>query len=47
MLKYGKKHFAVDEYKRDTYRFPMASGHGASSLAALVGEQKQLVEVCI
>lgn len=47
MIKYGKKHFEVDEYKRDTYRFSLASGYGASTLATLEGELKQLVEVCI
>ncbi|PON34299.1 Bromodomain containing protein [Parasponia andersonii] len=45
VIKYGKKHFAVDEYKRDTYRFPLPSGYEPSTLAALEGEQKQLIEV--
>ncbi|XP_062101652.1 uncharacterized protein LOC133807375 isoform X2 [Humulus lupulus] len=45
VAKYGKKHFAVDENKRDTYSFPLASASGPFTLAAPEGEQKQLVEV--
>lgn len=44
-MKYGKKQFAVDENKRDTYRFWSASGDGPSNFAALGGERKQLMVV--
>ncbi|KAM6560877.1 hypothetical protein CsatA_030116 [Cannabis sativa] len=45
VAKYGKKHFSIDENKRDTYTVPLTSACGTFALAALEGEQKQLVEV--
>ena len=41
------KYFAVDENKRDTYRFSSASGDESSTLVLLEGEHKQLVEVFV
>ncbi|KDP36784.1 hypothetical protein JCGZ_08075 [Jatropha curcas] len=44
VLKYGKKPYAVDENRRDTYH-PLASTHEPSSLNIFEGELKQLVTV--
>ena len=46
VLKYGKKQFAVDENRRDTYQHSLDSGHGPSVLTTLEGELKQLMAVC-
>jgi hypothetical protein len=47
VLKYGKKQFAIDENRRDTYEHSMDSGHGPSVLATFEGELKQLMAVCL
>ncbi|XP_025013679.2 uncharacterized protein LOC8273622 isoform X3 [Ricinus communis] len=46
VLKYGKKPYAVDENRRDTYKQPLASTPEPSSLNFFEGELKQLVAVC-
>lgn len=46
VLKYGKKPFALDENRRDTYRHPLASMHEPSVTTAFGGELKQLMVVC-
>ncbi|KAF5462236.1 hypothetical protein F2P56_018260 [Juglans regia] len=47
VLKYGKKQFALDENRRDTYKHALDSCRGPSVWAALDGELKQLVEVSL
>ncbi|XP_048430892.1 uncharacterized protein LOC103955527 [Pyrus x bretschneideri] len=44
-LKYGKKHFTVDENRRDTYTQALASGDEPSIFSGCEGEWKQLVAV--
>ncbi|CAA0842012.1 DNA-binding bromodomain-containing protein [Striga hermonthica] len=46
-MKYGKKHFTVDENKRDTYRrsLLLSSGHNPLVLANSSGNMKRLVPV--
>lgn len=46
VVKYGKKQFAIDENKRDTYKDFLDSGHGPSVMATLEGDWKQLMAVC-
>ncbi|KAF3446905.1 hypothetical protein FNV43_RR12085 [Rhamnella rubrinervis] len=43
--KYGKKQFAVDENRRDTYRQSFGCGDGQMILDALEGEWKELMPV--
>ncbi|XP_039026497.1 uncharacterized protein LOC120160130 isoform X1 [Hibiscus syriacus] len=45
VTKYGKKHFAVDENRRDTYKLSCASGHEQPIFPILDGELKQLIPV--
>ncbi|KAG2698131.1 hypothetical protein I3760_07G135800 [Carya illinoinensis] len=45
VVKYGKKQFAIDENKRDTYKDFLDSGHGPSVMATLEGDWKQLMAV--
>lgn len=47
MQKCGKKQFAVDENRRNTYRQLLACGDGQMILDALEGEWKELMPVCI
>lgn len=47
MQKYGKKQFAVDENKRDTYKKVLACGDGQTILDAFEGEWKKLMPVRI
>ncbi|KAM2787309.1 hypothetical protein PS2_008102 [Malus domestica] len=44
-LKYGKKHFTVDENRRDTYTQALAFGDELSMFSGCEGEWKQLVAV--
>lgn len=46
-MKYGKKHFTIDETRRHTYKqfHPSASGHEPSLLSDLDGDTKQLMPV--
>ncbi|CAI9755799.1 unnamed protein product [Fraxinus pennsylvanica] len=46
-MKYGKKHFTVDENRRDTYRqfHPQSSGNELSVFSNSVGDMKQLMPV--
>ncbi|KAL8088435.1 uncharacterized protein LOC141697846 [Apium graveolens] len=46
-MKYGKKHFTIDETRRHTYKqfHPSASGHDPSLLSDLDGDTKQLIPV--
>ncbi|CAA3007802.1 bromodomain-containing 9-like [Olea europaea subsp. europaea] len=46
-MKYGKKHFTVDENRRDTYRqfHPQFSGNEPSVFSNSVGDMKQLMPV--
>ena len=46
VMKYGKKHFAVDENRRDTYNHSLTSGHEQPIFSTLDGELKQLIPVC-
>ncbi|KAF5455640.1 hypothetical protein F2P56_025192 [Juglans regia] len=45
VVKYGKKQFAIDENRRDTYKDFLDSGHGPSVMATLEGNWKQLMAV--
>ncbi|KAK3232007.1 hypothetical protein Dsin_003888 [Dipteronia sinensis] len=45
VMKYGKKHFPVDEHKRDTYMDSLASDHEPSVFKTFEGELKQLTVV--
>ncbi|KAK2660900.1 hypothetical protein Ddye_007433 [Dipteronia dyeriana] len=45
VMKYGKKHFPVDEHKRDTYMNSLASDHEPSVFTTFEGELKQLTVV--
>ncbi|XP_022769389.1 bromodomain-containing protein 9-like [Durio zibethinus] len=45
VMKYGKKHFAVDENKRDTYNHSLASVHEQPISSTLDGGLKQLIPV--
>ncbi|KAH7567011.1 hypothetical protein JRO89_XS07G0006600 [Xanthoceras sorbifolium] len=45
VMKYGKKHFPVDENKRDTYMDSLASDHEPCVLTTFEGELKQLMVV--
>ncbi|XVE94406.1 hypothetical protein REPUB_Repub02eG0005900 [Reevesia pubescens] len=45
VMKYGKKHFAVDENRRDTYNLSLTSGHEQPIFSTLDGELKQLIPV--
>ncbi|KAJ4827494.1 hypothetical protein Tsubulata_027972 [Turnera subulata] len=45
VLRYGKKPFAIDENRRDTYRPPSASINEPSVLTTFEGELKQLMVV--
>ncbi|KAK3006178.1 hypothetical protein RJ639_015714 [Escallonia herrerae] len=46
-MKYGKKHFSIDETRRDTYKqfHPSAHGHETSGLLNFGGDVKQLTAV--
>ncbi|KAK3038818.1 hypothetical protein RJ639_028540 [Escallonia herrerae] len=46
-MKYGKKHFLIDETRRDTYKqfHPSAHGHETSGLLNFGGDVKQLTAV--
>lgn len=46
-MKYGKKHFTVDENKRDTYRHfdPLSLGDNSPILYHSIGNMKRLVPV--
>ncbi|KAJ7957976.1 Bromodomain-containing protein [Quillaja saponaria] len=44
-LKYGKKHFALDETRRDTYKNPLSYGRVPPILATIEGEVKQIMPV--
>ncbi|KAH1097251.1 hypothetical protein J1N35_014172 [Gossypium stocksii] len=45
VMKYGMKHFAVDENRRDTYNYSLNSGHEQPIFSTLNGELKQLIPV--
>ncbi|TYI82021.1 hypothetical protein E1A91_D05G193600v1, partial [Gossypium mustelinum] len=45
VMKFGMKHFAVDENGRDTYNHSSTSGHEQRTFSTLVGELKQLIPV--
>ncbi|KAE8717084.1 transport and Golgi organization 2-like protein [Hibiscus syriacus] len=45
VMKYGMKHFAVDENRRDSYNHSLTSGHEQHIFSTLDGELKQLVPV--
>ncbi|TYI82018.1 hypothetical protein E1A91_D05G193400v1 [Gossypium mustelinum] len=45
VMKYGMKHFAVDENRRDTYNHSSTSGHEQRTFSTLDGELKQLILV--
>ncbi|TYI27691.1 hypothetical protein ES332_A05G193900v1 [Gossypium tomentosum] len=45
VMKYGMKHFAVDENRRDTYNHSSTSGHEQRTFSTLDGELKQLIPV--
>ncbi|KAK8623223.1 hypothetical protein V6N13_118111 [Hibiscus sabdariffa] len=45
VTKYGKKHFMVDENRRDTYNLSCTSGHEQPIFSTLDGELKQLIPV--
>ncbi|XP_039052911.1 bromodomain and WD repeat-containing DDB_G0285837-like [Hibiscus syriacus] len=45
VMKYGVKHFAVDENRRDSYNHSVTSGHEQHIFSTLDGELKQLVPV--
>ncbi|KAL4335629.1 hypothetical protein GQ457_07G027660 [Hibiscus cannabinus] len=45
VMKYGMKHFAVDENRRDSYNHSSTSGHEQCIFSTLDGEVKQLVPV--
>ncbi|KAK8678313.1 hypothetical protein V6N13_143817 [Hibiscus sabdariffa] len=45
VMKYGMKHFAVDENRRDSYNHSLTSGHEQRLFSTLDGEVKQLVPV--
>ncbi|XP_012444392.1 uncharacterized protein LOC105768775 [Gossypium raimondii] len=45
VMKYGMKHFAVDENRRDTYNHSSTSGHEQHTFSTLDGELKQLIPV--
>ncbi|GMI91398.1 bromodomain-containing protein 1 [Hibiscus trionum] len=45
VTKYGMKHFAVDENRRDSYNHSLTSGHEQCTFSTLDGEVKQLVPV--
>ncbi|XP_022772555.1 uncharacterized protein LOC111315236 isoform X2 [Durio zibethinus] len=45
VMKYGKKHFAVDENRRDTYNHSLTSGPEQPIFSTLDGELKQLIPV--
>ncbi|XWS20841.1 hypothetical protein CRYUN_Cryun30bG0003600 [Craigia yunnanensis] len=45
VMKYGKKHFAVDENRRDTYNHSLTSGHEQPIFSTMDGELKQLIPV--
>ncbi|XWS14369.1 hypothetical protein CRYUN_Cryun35bG0003300 [Craigia yunnanensis] len=45
VMKYGMKHFAVDENRRDTYNHSLTSGHEQPIFSTLDEELKQLIPV--
>ncbi|XVF35824.1 hypothetical protein REPUB_Repub19eG0004000 [Reevesia pubescens] len=45
VMKYGKKHFSVDENRRDTYNHSSTSGHEQPVFSTTDGELKQLIPV--
>lgn len=45
VLRYGKKQFAVDETRRDTYKYPVTLGNERPVLTAVEDEFKQLLAV--
>ncbi|QCE16764.1 uncharacterized protein LOC114164185 [Vigna unguiculata] len=47
VLRYGKKQFAVDETRRDSYKIPVTSGNEGPLLTTVEDEVKQLLAVGI
>lgn len=47
-MKYGKKHFSIDENRRDTYQqfHPSATCSEPSLLSNIDGDMKRLMAVC-
>lgn len=48
-MKYGKKHFTVDENRRDTYKqfHPSASSNGQSCLSNAPVDMRRFIPVCV